>query len=296
MARKKADPCPPAPMPIDERDAAMEWLAYVDDVRTGKRPPPMPTGLRQLDEIIYGMIPGLVVVIAGRPGMGKSALVKQLCRNCVSLDPSYAALLTVLEMSPEQNAARTLSGETRIGFGSMVRGKVTEADMTRLWAAQNNIKGGQFFLDQRQRSVTHYREHIREFKAHLATRGKVLKVVGLDYCQQMATFDGSREQNIAAISNMAKTIAVEEQVCFLLLSQLNRGLENRDDKRPIMADLRESGAIEQDADQVIMVYRPAVYSHSAPEENAELILRKNRWGELGTAEVHWNGRGVRFEE
>lgn len=282
-------------VPIDEREAAMEFLGYVDDVRSGKKLPPMPTGLTALDNLIHGLMGGIVLVIAGRPAMGKSALAKQLFKHTCSLDKSYCGYFNVLEMSPKQNAARTLSGDTRVSFGAMMRGKVNDSDMAKLWAASDKIAGGQFFLDEEHMGVERFRSKVRWLAQKLEGEGKKLKLVGLDYCQQMATYDGSREQNIAAISNMAKSLATELDVCFILCAQLNRELERRDDKRPVLADLRESGAIEQDADQVVMVYRPAVYQYSAPPEDAELIVRKNRWGETGTAEVMWRGNLVRFE-
>jgi replicative DNA helicase len=198
-------------------------------------------------------------------------------------------------MSPQQNAARTLAGITGVKFGKMIRGEVSEDEMSKLWATADSFPGGQFFLEPSIMTANQFHEHVVKLKEKVQADGKTLRAVFLDYVQLMADYAGSREQNISNISRTCKAVAHETGVVMVVGSQLNRELERREDKRPILADLRESGSLEQDADQVLMVYRPAVYYASAPEEDAELIVRKNRWGESGVAEVGWNGKGARFE-
>jgi replicative DNA helicase len=129
----------------------------------------------------------------------------------------------------------------------------------------------------------------------MEANGKKLRVVALDSIQLFADYGGqSREQAIAQISNMAKKLAMELDVVFLLLSALNRDVEKRESRRPQLSDLRESGAIEQDADQVVFVYRESVADKNAPEDEGSLIVAKNRWGELGDITVKWDGPRYKF--
>jgi len=264
--------------------------------RTGL-PPGVSSGLRDLDEKLMFLCGGRVIVIAGRPGHGKTALMDNIVEYVVSKYPDTGAYVARLEFTEEQGAARVLSVKTGIPFKNIIYGRLSDEQEKRLEEENAKYPTGSVYVDT-SASVESMRElcsKARRLKSKMATKGKVLKLVGIDSVQLFAKYDGSsREQAIAAISNMAKKLAMELDVTVLLLSALNREVERRESKKPILADLRESGALEQDADQVVMVYRESEYDANAPVDIGLLCVEKNRWGEQGEVTVKWDGARFQF--
>jgi replicative DNA helicase len=283
--------------PMDEKAIAETVVNKAIELkRTGLKPGDS-TGIRDLDKTLLWLCPGRVVVIAGRPGMGKTSLMDNIVSSVTDGDPMAGVYLASLEFTEEQGMSRKLSTKTGIPFDRIVTGELSDQEISKLVTAATLYKPSRVFVDTSATvdSMREFCSKARRLKSKMATKGIKLKLVAIDSVQLFAKYDGSsREQAIAAISNMAKKLAMELDVVVLLLSALNRDVERREVKRPQLSDLRESGAIEQDADQVIMVHRQGFYDHNAPNDEAELLVVKNRWGKTQDITVRWDGETYRF--
>jgi replicative DNA helicase len=264
----------------------------------------VPTGLAALDDVTAGLHDGELTIIAARPSMGKSSLAVDIAwyvatiRDAASERP-YGAALFSLEMPKEQIADRTICSGARIDLTKARRGLFTQAD----WSAimNNTIKLAeldQFLInDTPALTITAIRAMVRDAASDFARRGKKLKVVVVDYLQLMEAVGryGSREQEVASMSKGLKRLAKEMKLAVVALAQLNRGPEARTDKRPLLSDLRESGSVEQDADNVIFIYRDEYYNEDTADKNiAELIVAKQRNGPTRTAVVGFNATYTQF--
>lgn len=248
------------------------------------------TGLRSLDEVTDGLTDTDLVVIAARPGMGKSALASQLALKAAD---DGSALLFSLEMSKEQMAIRMLSQRSGVHGNAIARGKMTPDEWQRLARASGWLSERRLWVDE---NGGHSIDSLCSEARRVAAKAGGLNLVVIDYCQLVQGRGSNREQEVSSVSRGAKALAKELHCPVLLLSQLNRGLEAREDKRPRLSDLRESGAIEQDADEVLFIYRGAVYDQTCDEDMAELIMTKNRDGRLGTVAVEWDGATTTFAD
>jgi len=252
----------------------------------------LPTGFKDLDEITGGLQSGELVIIAARPSMGKTALALNIARNAATDHAKKVAIFS-LEMTTRSLVLRLLASEARIDSTAFRRGFIAVNDHQRLVAAAGRLAEAQIFIDDGTAAT------VLEIKAKArrmaAERG--LDLVIVDYLQ-LARSEGTerREQEISEISRGLKGLAKELGIPVLALSQLNRGPEARADKRPMLADLRESGAIEQDADVIAFIYRDEVYNKDTPDEGiAELIIAKQRNGPTDTIRLHFEGRYARFD-
>lgn len=288
-----------------------------------------PTGLTRLDYRIGGLNDSDLIILAGRPAMGKTALATNIAYNVAEFysrdkntpPENRGVAFFSLEMSSDQLASRILSTVTQTSNHKMRNGELDASEFTRIVAAVRELESIPLYIDDTPgMSINAIRTRARRLK-----RSKGLGLIVIDYIQLISGTGGkrgddNRVQEVSEISRGLKILAKELKVPVIALSQLNRGVEARDDKRPIMSDLRESGSIEQDADIVMFVYRENYYIHNAepkmkegesPEkfqkkyeewvkrdrETAnigEVIIEKQRHGPTGTVKLFWNGEFAQF--
>jgi len=258
------------------------------------------TGFKQLDDMTAGMQRGDLIVVAGRPSMGKTAFSMNLAQNAAIRgknddDQPYVAAIFSLEMSSEQIAMRMLACEARVDMKHLRTGNFSSEDWRKLATASGSLAEAQIFVDDTPAiSVMELRSKCRRLKRE----AKGLDLILIDYLQLMSGRADSerREQEISEITRSLKGLARDLNVPVIILSQLNRSLESRADKRPMMSDLRESGAIEQDADIIMFIYRDEVYNKKPENEGiAEIIVAKQRNGPTGTAKLTFLNQYTRFE-
>ncbi|MEJ8475328.1 replicative DNA helicase [Roseibium algae] len=284
------------------------------------------TGLTELDRLLGGLQHSDLVVLAARPAMGKTSLVTNIAYNIAQAyqaeEQPDGSIKTVnggvvgffsLEMSAEQLATRIISEQTEISSSKIRRGDITESDFEKLAAASQHMQTVPLHVDQTGGiSIASLVARARRLK-----RQRGLDLIVVDYIQLLSGTSktaGNRVQEVTEITTGLKALAKELNVPILALSQLSRQVENRDDKRPQLSDLRESGSIEQDADVVMFIYREEYYlSKTEPEEGspeyevwrdkvervkgkAEVIIAKQRHGPTGTANLHFEGQYTRFSD
>jgi replicative DNA helicase len=258
------------------------------------------TGFHDLDEITNGLKPTELVIVAGRPGMGKTAFTLNLATNLAHLNKA-AVLVFSLEMGADQLVRRMLTSRARVDGGKLQKGILDKGSWERIYTAADELSSLRIVIDDdASLSIPMILTKARRLSAQL-TRGEnpvPLGLIVVDYLQLMAGHGKSerREQEISAISRGLKLLARELKVPVVALSQLNRSVESRPDKRPMMSDLRESGAIEQDADLVIFLYRDKVYNPETPDPTiCELLIRKHRNGPTGDIKLYFNEQYTVFD-
>ena len=254
---------------------------------------PVSTGLRSLDnQLRGGNWPGRLIIIAGRPGMGKSALAQQ---EAVAAGKKGPALIFSLEMPVDELGDRAIASDAEVDSHRMSASHLNADEMSRIMASTSRLhREGVWVDDKPGVTVAYVRRVARRFK-----RKRGLSLVVIDYLQLMRPVkrSDSREQEVAELSRSLKELAKELGVPVVALSQLNRKCEDRGDKRPMMQDLRESGALEQDADVVIFVYRDDVYNDASKEPGiAELIVAKQRGGSVGTVKTYFRKEVTAFRD
>jgi replicative DNA helicase len=253
----------------------------------------VPTGFTKLDQMTSGFQPSDLIIIAGRPSMGKTAFALDIARNAATL-ADIPAVIFSLEMSRQQLAIRMLCSEARVDSYKLRSGFIGERDWPRLTNAAGLLSEAPIYIDDSPAlSVLQMRAKARRLKSE---KGLGLAVV--DYLQLMSGRGGSdrREQEISEISRSLKSLAKELNIPVVALSQLNRKVEDRTDRRPFMADLRESGAIEQDADVILFIYRDEMYDENSKQKGtAEVIIGKQRNGPIGKITLAFIDQYTRFE-
>jgi replicative DNA helicase len=250
--------------------------------RRGSEITGLPTGFRDLDRKLAGLHASNLLIVAGRPGMGKSALALNIAQNAAVNDMPVA--IFTLEMSREEVVARMLCASGRIDSQRLRSGQLGESDFTKLSNAASILYKKPIYVDDSPGlTVTEIRAKCRRMK-----RRPGLSLVVVDYLQLMqGSGQENRQQEIAAISRSLKNLARELDVPIMALSQLNRSMEQREDKRPRLSDLRESGSLEQDADVVMFIYRHEYYHPEAQETRgiAEVAIAKHRQGATGRIDM-----------
>ncbi|MBZ0156457.1 MAG: replicative DNA helicase [Alphaproteobacteria bacterium] len=253
-----------------------------------------PTGFKDLDEMTAGFQPGDLIIIGGRPGMGKTAFALNIAQH-VGVEMKEPVAIFSLEMSKEQLAMRMLCSEGMVDASRVRKGFLSKQDWPKLTAAAGNLAASPIYIDDSSGvSVLEMRAKARRLKRE--HRG--LSLVVVDYLQLMrsrGTFE-RREQEISEISRSLKALAKELSVPVIALSQLNRAVEQRGDRKPTLADLRESGAIEQDADVIIFLYRDEIYNKNNQNNKgkAEIIIAKQRNGPTGSVHLTFLSDKTRF--
>ncbi len=253
----------------------------------------IPSGLVDLDEITSGFQSGELIIIAGRPGMGKTSLALTMARNAAVEQKTPVGIFS-LEMANHQLALRLLTAEAKVDSHLVRTGKLPKKQWRNLSIAVGNLAEAPIMLDDTPSiGVLELRAKARRLLAE-----KKIGMIMVDYLQLMQGPKGieSRQQEISVISRSLKALAKELDVPVIALSQLSRQVENRADHKPQLSDLRESGAIEQDADLVIFLYRPYIYSNEEEDRGkAQIIVAKQRNGPTGSVDVTFVDRYARFE-
>ncbi|OGT51142.1 MAG: replicative DNA helicase [Gammaproteobacteria bacterium RIFCSPHIGHO2_12_FULL_42_13] len=251
------------------------------------------TGFKDFDQLTSGLQKGDMVVIAGRPSMGKTSFAMNIA-EFAALRQEKPVLVFSLEMPAEQLVLRMISSAKKIDQHKVRTGQLSDQDWTKVSDAVAKLENSQLYIDDTPALTP---MELRARARRVARKHNGLSLIVIDYLQLM-TVPSSRENRtneISEISRGLKTIAKEFNVPVIALSQLNRGLEQRTDKRPVMSDLRESGAIEQDADVIAFVYRDEVYHpESQVKGSAEVIIRKQRNGPIGDFRLTFLGQYTKF--
>lgn len=273
------------PSIIDQID---EWHTNPDKMRG------LATGFADFDKFTGGLRPGDLIVIAGRPSMGKSTLAVNMAEYA-AINPSIRASVAIfsMEMPSDQIVTRMLASIGSVPLGSLRSGRISDEDWVRITGATSQLSEAKVFVDETPAlTPTELRARARRVK-----REHGLDLVIVDYLQLMQV-PGTKENRateIAEISRGLKVLAKELQIPVIALSQLNRSVEQREHKKPVMSDLRESGSIEQDADMILLIYREEVYDKNTTKKGiAEIDLAKHRNGEIGTFLLTFQGQYTRF--
>ncbi|HEY1958492.1 MAG TPA: replicative DNA helicase [Polyangiaceae bacterium] len=302
------------------------FKALTEAMQRGDRITGTPTGFDRYDRLTAGLHPGDLSIVAARPGMGKTSFVLNVATNVASPrgretageapgqdkrwdEPGVGVAVFSLEMPREQIANRMLCSEARVDVGKLRQGHLSPQDWSKLTQAASYLGSLPIWIDDTPSlSILELRAKVRRLQAEFdrpdPNGGRAQKRIGLvivDYLQLMKGRDGaqSREQEISEISRGLKGLAKELYLPVIALSQLNRAVETRSEKskRPQLSDLRESGAIEQDADNIVFIYRDEYYNREATTEPnvAELIIAKQRNGPTGTAKCRFDHAYTRFD-
>jgi replicative DNA helicase len=269
--------------------AHIEEMSKLDSNVTG-----VSTGYHDLDEMTSGLQKGDLVIVAGRPSMGKTTFSMNIAEYAAAHKKLPTAIFS-MEMPAEQLTLRLLSSMGRVDQTRIRTGKLTDEDWPRIATAVKIFNDVPMFIDDSPAlSPTEVRARARRLMREHGQLGLIV----LDYLQLMQVGGSSdnRTAEISEISRSLKSLAKELSVPVIALSQLNRSLEQRPNKRPVMSDLRESGAIEQDADLIIFIYRDEVYNPESPDKGtAEIIIAKQRNGPIGSVRLTFLGKYTRFE-
>ncbi len=269
----------------------IDALYHNGDAITG-----LATGLSDLDEMTSGLQPSDLIIVAGRPSMGKTTLVMNMAEHA-AIKSGKPVLAFSMEMPADSLAMRMMSSLGRIDQHKIRTGKLDDDDWPRVTSAVHMLSDAPLFIDDTPALSP---GEMRARARRLAKEQGNLGLIVVDYLQLMKVPGFSADNRTAEISEISrslKSLAKELQVPVIALSQLNRSLEQRADKRPVMSDLRESGAIEQDADLICFIYRDEVYNEDSPDKGtAEIIVAKQRNGPIGKVRVAFIGKYTRFED
>ncbi|QEI06022.1 replicative DNA helicase [Pigmentiphaga aceris] len=254
----------------------------------------VPTGFADLDRMTSGLQAGDLVIVAGRPSMGKTAFSMNIGEH-VAVEEGLPVAVFSMEMGAVQLAMRMLGSVGQLDQHRMRTGKLTDEDWPHLTHAIQKMQDAQVYIDETPALSS---MELRARARRLARQCGQLGLIVIDYIQLMAGNSGgeNRATEISEISRSLKGLAKELQCPVIALSQLNRSLEQRPNKRPVMSDLRESGAIEQDADVILFIYRDEVYNPDTPDKgSAEIIIGKQRNGPIGTVRLTFQGAYTKFQ-
>lgn len=262
--------------------------------RSGNTLTGVPTGFTDFDHMTAGLQKGDLIIIAGRPSMGKTSFAMNIAEN-VAINTKKPVLIFSMEMPGESLTMRMLSSLSRVQLSKVLTGKLSEEDWPRISMAVTLLSETSIYIDDTAALTPN---DLRSRSRRVARENNGLGLIVVDYLQLMRV-PGNKENRtneISEISRSLKILAKELSVPVIALSQLNRSLEQRSDRRPVMSDLRESGSIEQDADLIAFIYRDEVYDESSKDKGiAEIIIRKQRNGPIGDFKVTFLGHLTKFE-
>ncbi|MEH1766254.1 replicative DNA helicase [Nostoc sp.] len=274
-------------------DTLINNFQDIEDRNQGIALPGIPCGFYDLDAMTSGFQRSDLIIIAGRPSMGKTAFCLNLAHNIAASYKLPVAFFS-LEMSKEQLTQRLLASEAQIESSYLRTGRLSQTQWEPLSRAIGILSEMPIYIDDTPNiTVTQMRSQSRRLQAEIGTE---LGLIVIDYLQLMEGAGDNRVQELSKITRQLKGLARELSVPVIALSQLSRGVEARTNKRPMLSDLRESGSIEQDADLVIMLYRDEYYSPDTPDRGiAEVIIAKHRNGPTGTAKLLFNPQFTKFQ-
>lgn len=277
--------------PLQIGQILKEAFRQIHDIRDRKeRVTGIPTGFYELDDMICGLQPSQLVIVAGRPSMGKTSFALRIAEHS-AITEQRPVLVFSMEMDARQIATNMLCSHARISSHDLRKGRLSETDFQKLLIAAGQFSEAPIFIDDTSGlSVLELRARARRLQAE-----HKIELVIVDYLQLMEQKGAeSRQQEVAMISRSLKSLARELEAPVMALSQLSRAVETREDRKPRMSDLRESGAIEQDADVIMMLYREEYYTKNKPGI-AEVIVAKQRNGPIGDLELAFINNYARFE-
>jgi replicative DNA helicase len=288
--RQGFTPLPPLLTRVVERIETLYGRDNSSDV-TG-----VASGFTDLDSMTSGLQPGELVIVAGRPSMGKTAFAINIAEH-VALEGRKPVAIFSMEMGGVQLAMRMIGSVGKLNQHDLRTGRLQADDWPRLTHALGRLNEADIFIDETA-ALNSLELRSRARRLHRQSNG--LGLIIIDYLQLMSSPSSKASENrateISEISRSLKALAKELQVPVMALSQLNRSLEQRPNKRPMMSDLRESGAIEQDADLILFIYRDEVYNPDSPDKGkAEIIIGKQRNGPIGKVELTFRGEFTRFD-
>ena len=278
----------PLTLAVDSAIEEIEQARGRDGSFTG-----IPTGFQQLDELTNGLMGGQMIVLAARPAMGKSTLALDFARSA-AIKHNMPTIFFSLEMGRNEIAMRLMSAEGAVPLQNMRKGTLDSRDWTTIASTRGRINDAPLYIDDSPNmTLVEIRAKCRRLKQRVG-----LKMVIIDYLQLMSSGKKveSRQQEVSEFSRALKLLAKELKVPVIALSQLNRGSEQRQDKRPQVSDLRESGSIEQDADMVMLLHRDSVYDKDVRPGEADLIIAKHRNGPTATLDLAFQGHFSRFTD
>ena len=275
-----------------------DTVAYIQEIgRRGTDVIGIPTGFKDLDKMTAGLQAGDLIIIAGRPSMGKTTFAMNIA-EAVAIGAKLPVAIFSLEMPARALVLRMMSSLGSIDQSELRKGEIKgENERRKLTIAVSQLQTAPIYIDDGSNlTATDLRARVRRLKSDVGELGLVL----VDYLQLMQLPDSKNDNRAALvgeISRALKLLAKEMEVPVIALSQLSRQVENRPNKRPIMSDIRESGAIEQDADVIMFVYRDEVYNPDSPEKGiAEIVIGKQRNGPIGTVKLSFQGQYLRFND
>lgn len=271
---------------VNFSDDLCDYLNYIEEVyKKGGDITGITTGKKALDNLIGGFVPQDFIIIAGRPSMGKSAVALNLALSASLKEGARVAFFS-LEMSKNQCMGRFISMSSKVPLKNLKNGRLTDGEWSEVLKVSNTLSNLNFYVFDDMLSLSTIINQCKKLKIQ-----KGLDIVFIDYIQNVCDTSikgDNRTRELSVISRTLKLLAKELNITIVGLSQLSRAAEGRNEHRPIMSDLRESGALEQDADVIIGVFREGYYSEE-DKEKLELIVLKNRNGETGTLEFRWDG-------
>lgn len=286
-ARRVTDDYQPLSALMDATLTELETIANRGDQMVG-----VPTGFSDLDQLTNGLHPGNMIIVAGRPAMGKSTVGLDFAR-AASIKSGLTSAIFSLEMARNEIVMRLLSAEAQVPLHHMRSGSMSDQEWTRLAQKMSAVSDAPLFIDDSPNlTMMEIRAKCRRLKQR-----HDLRLVVIDYLQLMTSGRKveSRQQEVSEFSRSLKLLAKELELPVIAISQLNRGPEQRQDKRPMLADLRESGSLEQDADVVLLLHREDAYEREHPRAGeADFIVAKHRNGPTGTVVVAFQGHYSRF--
>jgi replicative DNA helicase len=273
------------------RDIVLSTVDEIQEMYYGNKPSGIMTGYRAVDALLNGLKKGQLIIVAARPAMGKTSYAMNIAENLILQDKSVAFFS--LEMTKKELTEKLILSSALVGNDKLRKKTMTDYDWEKVSDATNAILQTNLFIDDNStRTVSEMHSISRRLK-----RRKGLDLVVVDYLQLMTTKNNNenRQQEISTISRGLKIMAKSLNVPVIALSQLSRACEMRQDKRPLLSDLRESGSIEQDADVVKFIYRDEYYNPDTDLPGiAEILVAKNRKGPTGKAELGWIGEFTKF--
>lgn len=274
-------------------DLIVHRLNYFRELsKTKKMPLRIETGFTDLDKLILGFQPGDFILIAARPSVGKSTLAMNMAQN-MAIRKGKNVLFLSLEMSNEQLTDRIIASEARVSNSKLQRGEADQNEWAKVTATAGVIHESKIFLDDTSSiTVADIRSKCRRFKS-----AENLDIIFIDYLQLIGSVvkKENRQQEVTEISRQLKILAKDMKIPVVALSQLSRASEQRSDHVPQLSDLRESGAIEQDADIVMFLYRPSQFDKAASTHLVDLVVAKNRNGSIGKVKLVWQDQIVKFD-
>lgn len=274
-------------------DVMTDVYQKIEERHQGTALPGIPTGFYDLDAVTSGFNRGDLVIVAGRPAMGKSAFAAQVGFNVAQLQ-NLPVILFSLEMSKSQLGMRMLAGVAEVENSYLKTGRISDSQWEPIAVGTNKISNLPIYLNDCATPSLSYFE--AECHKVTAIERSQLGLVIIDYLQLMGDGDSNRNNEIAAITRKLKRLAMKLQVPVICLSQLSRAVESRQNKRPVLSDLRDSGSIEQDGDKVLMLYRDEYYNPDSPDRGiCEIIIAKHRDGSTGIVKLLFDNQFTKFK-